>query len=191
MPSGIHPAAMSRVTFVAGASGLWTIDAMRTVRGEGLGPASHLERIEAADFADISGSVWHLRGVRSHERYVELEEKQRLAAIQPPLDRHEARRAALIPIKKNTEWWALAQDERRRLFEETSHHIAIGLEYLPAVARRLYHSKDLGEPFDFLTWFEYAEAHASAFEELVQRLRATEEWGYVEREVDVRLSRAG
>ncbi len=182
---------MSRVTFIAGASGPWIIDSVRPVRGEGLGPAAHLNRIESADFADISGSVWHLRGVRSHERYVEREEKQRLAAVQPPLDRSEARRAALIPIRKNAEWWALAQDERRRLFEEQSHHIAVGLEYLPAVARRLYYSKDLGEPFDFLTWFEYAEADASAFEKLVERLRATKEWSYVEREVDVRLSRVG
>jgi hypothetical protein len=28
-----------------------------------------------------------------------------------------------------------------------------------------------------------------AFEELVQRLRATEEWTYVEREIDIRLAR--
>ena len=35
----------------------------------------------------------------------------------------------LIPIRKNEAWWALAQDERRAIFEERSHHIAIGLEY--------------------------------------------------------------
>jgi hypothetical protein len=40
------------------------------------------------------------------------------------------------------------------------------MEYLPAVARRLHHSRELGEPFDFLTWFEYAPEHADAFEEL-------------------------
>jgi chlorite dismutase len=182
---------MSRVTFVAGASGPWAIQSVTPVRGEGLGLAPRLDRIEAPDFTLISGSVWHLRGVRSHERYVELEEKRRLSAVQPGLDRPEARRGALIPIKKKAEWWGLAQDERRRLFEDTSHHIAIGLEYLPAVARRLYHSKDLGEPFDFLTWFEFAEKDAGSFEELVFRLRATEEWSYVEREVDVRLTRGG
>src|SRR2546428_7160638 len=33
--------------------------------------------------------------------------------------------------------------------------------YLPAIARRLYHCRDLGEPFDFLTWFEYAPADAN------------------------------
>jgi len=54
----------------------------------------------------------------------------------------------------------------------------------------LHHSRDLGQPFDFLTWFEYAPEHAAAFEDMVQRLRATEEWRYVDREVDIRLSRS-
>jgi hypothetical protein len=63
------------------------------------------------------------------------------------------------------------------------------MEYLPAVARRLHHSRELGEPFDFLTWFEYAPENAEAFEELVCRLRSTAEWRYVEREVDIRASR--
>jgi hypothetical protein len=64
------------------------------------------------------------------------------------------------------------------------------MRHLPAVARRLHHSRDLGEPFDFLTWFEYAPEHAAAFEDLVGELRATEEWAHVVREVDVRLARA-
>ncbi len=57
------------------------------------------------------------------------------------------------------------------------------------MARRLHHSRDLGEPFDFLTWFEFTPEHAKAFDELVARLRAIEEWTYVEREVDIRLMR--
>lgn len=112
-----------------------------------------------------------------------------LAAIQEPLGRPPAARAALIPIRKSGDWWGLAQDERRAIFEERSHHIAMGLGYLPAIARRLYHGRDLGQPFDFLTWFEYASTAAEAFEELVGRLRATEEWVYVERELDIRLIR--
>ncbi|MFL6711566.1 MAG: chlorite dismutase, partial [Sulfurifustis sp.] len=70
-------------------------------------------------------------------------------------------------------------------------HVVLGLEYLPAIARRLHHCRDLGtaEPFDFLTWFEFAPAYAPAFDELVGRLRETEEWRYVEREVDIRLRR--
>ena len=83
----------------------------------------------------------------------------------------------------------LTQDDRRAIFEETSHHTAIGLDYLPAIARQLYHCRDLDQPFDFLTWFEYAPEDAGVFEELVRRLRSTTEWSYVEREVDVRLKR--
>lgn len=58
---------------------------------------------------------------------------------------------------------------------------------MPAIARRLYHCRDLGEPFDFLTWFEYASADSDIFEELVVNLRQTEEWSFVEREIDIRL----
>jgi hypothetical protein len=64
------------------------------------------------------------------------------------------------------------------------------MEYLPPVARRLHHCRKLGEPFDFLTWFEYAPEHSDAFEELVRRLRETREWQFVDREVDIRLTRA-
>ena len=135
-------------------------------------------------------AVWLLQGVTSHERYVTRAERGALIAREPELGRPDATEAALIPVRKSDEWWALAQDERRAILEERSRHIATGLEYLPAVARRLHHSRDLGEPFDFLTWFEYAPESAGAFEELTGRLRETEEWSYVEREVDIRLSRA-
>jgi hypothetical protein len=104
------------------------------------------------------------------------------------LGRPGATRAALIPIKKSAAWWGLAQDERRLIFEDHSHHITTGLKYLPAIARRLYHCHDLGEPFDFLTWFEYAPADAEAFDELVGNLRKSEEWAFVEREIDIRLA---
>jgi hypothetical protein len=53
----------------------------------------------------------------------------------------------------------------------------------------LHHSRDLGEPFDFVTWFEYAPEHEALFDELVAMLRETEEWRWVEREVDLRLAR--
>ena len=133
--------------------------------------------------------VWTLRGVTSYERYVNRHEHEQLAAMQESLARPDSTRAALIPIRKSDAWWELPQDERRAVFEESSHHIATGLEYLPAVARRLHHGRDLGEPFDFLTWFEYAPEDSDRFEELVTRLRATEEWSYVERETDIRLSK--
>jgi len=61
----------------------------------------------------------------------------------------------------------------------------------PAVARRLHHCRDFGEnePFDFLTWFEFTRSDSPAFDELVAGLRGTEEWEYVEREIDIRVVR--
>ena len=112
-------------------------------------------------------------------------------AKQQGLGRPEATHAALIPLRKNAAWWALTQDERRKIFEEQSHHNQIGMRYLPAIARRLHHCRDLSEnePFDFLTWFEFAPAHAGDFDQLLAALRASEEWRYIEREVEIRLVR--
>jgi chlorite dismutase len=152
-----------------------------------------LERVVSVDVGENinalpDGAAWMLRGVTSYERYVNRGEQQSLIAIQPALGRPQATCAALIPIKKSAEWWELPQDERRAIFEERSHHIQTGLRYLPAVARRLHHGHDLGEPFDFLTWFEYAPEDAEAFENLTRKLRDTEEWQYVAREIDIRLT---
>ena len=60
------------------------------------------------------------------------------------------------------------------------------MKYLPAIARRLHHCRDLApdEPFDFITWFEFAPAETSAFDALLRELRASPEWRYVDREVD-------
>lgn len=159
------------------------------VRGPRLPPVARVALLDGWAAQAPAGAAWVLRGVTGSERYVEREEQEALRASQPPLGRPDATSAALIPIQKSEEWWDLAQDERRAIFEDRSHHIATGLAYLPRIARRLHHARELGEPFDFLTWFEYAPEHASAFEELVGVLRATEEWRYVTRELDIRLHR--
>ncbi len=188
---GPHQAVSRAFTFVGASTGSWRITTLSAVRGEGLPAARHVAVFEGrAPAPGPAEAVWVLRGVTSNERYTTRAEHEALAARQPELGRPEATEAALIPIRKADAWWALSQDERRAIFEERSAHIATSLAYLPAVARRLHHGRDLGEPFDFLTWFEYAPADAAAFEELVDRLRATEEWSYVEREVDIRLTRA-
>ena len=177
-------------TFVGGLAGPWAVDRIDTIAGRGLPYVPHLAVVEGGAPRLPSHPVWALRGVVDHERYATRVELEDLARRQAPLGRPTASRAALIPITKSQAWWHLGQDERRAIFEETSHHIAIGTEYLPAVARRLHHSRDLGEPFDFLTWFEFAPEHEAAFEALVSRLRAAEEWSYVVREVDIRLKRS-
>ena len=182
-----YPTGMFPSTFIGGAAGVWRIESSTAVTGEPLPPADRLEVREG--IVPASAGTWRLSGVAGHTRYVERREKTQLDAVTPPLGRPEATMAALIPIRKSPAWWALPQDERRAIFEQRSRHIADSLAFLPRIARRLYHARDLGQPFDFLTWFEFAPADAGAFEDLVGQLRASPEWRFVEREVDIRLTR--
>lgn len=174
--------------FVGGDSGPWRVTSIKPVTGDSLSPVDCLTVVGGDARLPLDGR-WMLRGVVSNERYVTHGEREELRAVQPPLGRETALLGALIPIRKSDAWWALAQDERRAVMEDQSRHIRMGMKYLPAVARKLHHCRDLGEPFDFLTWFEYAPEDASAFEELVGLLRGTPEWKYVDREVDIRLIR--
>ena len=180
---------MLEVAFAGASSGAWRVERFETIAGEPLAATSHVNLYEGGAADRVGDAAWVLRGVTSNSRYVTRTEHDALVAREPPLGRPEATCAALIPITKVEAWWELAQDERRRIFEERSRHVATGLAYLPAIARRLHHGRDLGEPFDFLTWFEFGPADAAAFDELVGRLRETEEWTYVEREVEIRVSR--
>lgn len=191
-----YGASLMAVAFVADPRGSWRVERQEAIVGEGLAVSTGIAVIEGAPGAGpaalpaaISEQGWRLTGMISHLRYTSGAERSALGAKSAPLGRVEALHAALLPIRKSPEWWALPQDERRAIYEEQSRHTSIGMEYLPRIARRLHHSRDLGEPFDFLTWFEFAPAHAAAFDELVGRLRASEEWAYVEREVDIRLVR--
>jgi chlorite dismutase len=179
-------------SFVGGTTGTWRVLGVTTLIGDPLAGIQRLDLVAGAVPQPESAS-WVLRGVTSNERYVTRAEKDQLVARQPALGRAEATHAALIPLRKTASWWALTQDERRRIFEDGSRHIATGMRYLPAIARRLHHCRDVGghEPFDFLTWFEYAPADAAAFDALLAELRASEEWQYIDREIDIRLVRDG
>lgn len=174
--------------FVGVSSGPWRVIDIRAVRGASIPMAPFVDVLSGKD--DQRSSAWALHGVASHGRYTTRQEKTALDAVTPQLGRPEATHAALIPIRKTRAWWDLTQDERRAVFEERGRHIAKSLQYLPRIARKLYHARDLGEPFDFLTWFEFAPADGPAFDELLGALRAGEEWSFVEREVELRLQRA-
>lgn len=176
-------------TFVGGATGAWAVTRTAAVVGESLPGVARVEIVHGT--AAAPGTGWVLRGVTSNERYATRPEKTSLVAKQTALGRPDATHAALIPIRKSAAWWALTQDERRAIFEDQSRHVATGLKYLPAVARRLHHCRDLGaaEPFDFVTLFDYPPAAAADFEQMVAELRATPEWKFVDREVDIRLVR--
>lgn len=176
--------------FAGGDRGEWSVRQQLTMLGE---PLASVERVTVAPgLLTPAKAQWVLYGVTSNERYVERQEKNHLVAIQEGLGRAGSTYAALIPIRKNPQWWALSQNERRSIFEEQSRHIAIGMAYLPAIARKLHHCRDLevAQPFDFLTWFEYSPEHESRFDDMLAQLRASPEWCYVDREIDIRLQRA-
>jgi hypothetical protein len=178
-------------TFIGGDSGAWQVIARKTVIGEPLPTVKRLDIVIGEVKELPENALWKLSGVTSNERYTTRAEKDQLAAKQVTIGRPEATHAAMIPIRKSAKWWSMTQDERRAIFEETSHHVKIGMKYLPAIARRLHHCRDLTEPqpFDFITLFDYTPADAAAFEDMVADLRATEEWKYVEREIDIRMVR--
>ncbi|MBY0507951.1 MAG: chlorite dismutase family protein [Bryobacteraceae bacterium] len=179
----------NRYWFVGGEQGSWRVTRQAAITGAPLASISRLNVVQAEAAPSVAGTRWALQGLTSNVRYATKDEVATLRSKQESPGRAGSTMAALIPIKKSARWWDLAQDERRAIFEETSHHTAIGLDYLPAIARRLHHSRDLGEPFDFLTWFEFAPQHSEAFDQLLVRLRETPEWSFVEREVEVRLLR--
>src|SRR5881628_655107 len=147
-------------SFVGGNVGSWRVLRVDPVIGVPLAWISRLEVTEQE--AQPPPGNWVLRGVTAFDRYVTSAERSLLEARQDSLGRQSATSAALIPIRKSAAWWNLPPDERRAIFEERSHHIQTG--------------------------FEYSPDHAAAFEQLVERLRSAEEWRYVEREVDVRMT---
>jgi len=178
-------------SFMGGDTGLWRVTAMAAITGEPLPAAKKLNIVSGAEPPSDSHTAWVLHGITSNERYVDRAEKTQIVAKLLDLGRAEATCGALIPIRKSEAWWALTQDERMDIFKAQSHHTQIGLQHFPELARRLHHCRDLSEnePFDFLTWFEYVPADEAAFNTLLAALRATPEWKYVEREVDIRLVR--
>lgn len=171
------------MTFVGGDIGPWEVDRIQVVRGNGLPPARRLS-VEQG-LVQQRGAAWSLRGVASHARYVTRAERGPLDHASPGLKRPESTSGCLIPMRKSDDWWRHTQDERRAIFEEGSHHIARSMKYLPAIARALLHSRDLGEPHDFLAWFEFDPADAGAFRDLLAELRSTPEWTYVDRELEI------
>jgi chlorite dismutase len=178
------------ISFIGCDEGDWRITSMLTLKGKPIPSANTLMVVPANSSLQNPGrSSFNLKGVISNLRYTSGDEKKELNIASRGLNLPEFDCAALIPIKKLDDWWALPQDERRKIFEEDSKHIATSIPYLDKISRQLHHSRDLGEEFDFLTWFEFSSEHSTAFDDLCAALRATKEWEFVTREIDIRLSK--
>lgn len=175
----------SLITFNGGDTGAWKVTSLQAVSGEGLPMAPYIHIVKGEGF--VSPVKFQLRAFISNLRYTERSEKTVLDAHSIPLGNPSHTCAALIPIKKSEEWWKMTQEERRDIFERKSNHIANSVAYLPFISRQLHHCRDLGEEYDFITWFEFAPEHQDRFDELSAILRTSEEWKYVIRETDIRL----
>lgn len=179
-------------TIVGGSRGEWVTTSQRTCSGASWPTVERVSMIAGPANREEPGSVWELSGVTTNDRYTTRLEKEQLVAKQASVGRPEAVHGALLLLRKNADWWSRSQEERRHILEEESHHIAIGLKYLPAVSRRLLHCRDLerSAPFDFLGFLDFRPSEEASFDELLARLRATREWSFMEREIDIRLSRS-
>lgn len=151
--------------------------------------------LESAPFFEIRNEYlmrvpvdfcWLLRGVTSKHRFAGVSGQPCEMLPQPQLGRPCATCAAFIPVKKRQSWWELSEAEKREI--QDCEPVKT-VKRLHGIANQLHHSRDMGEPFDFLAWFEYTPEESDAFEEMMASLRASEEWRYVEREVDVRLTK--
>jgi hypothetical protein len=119
------------------------------------------------------------------------EEKNEIVVKQQGLARPEATCAALIPIRK-TQLGGNSRKTSAGAFSKSQSTSKSGSTTACSSAQA-HHCRDLSEnePFDFLNWFEFAPTHEAEFNALLSELRATEEWKYVDREVDIRLVRGG
>ena len=185
-----HVLANSRATtFVGGKTGNMLVVSHTTISGPTISRVDAIDMIAGIATDLPVDAVWALHGVTTNDRYTTRVEKTELTSKQAPVGRCEATRAALILLRKRAEWWSFTQDERRAILEEDSHHIAIGMRYLPAIARRLLHCRDLDDeaPFDFIGFLDFAPESGAAFDDMLAQLRATKEWSYMDREIDIRL----
>jgi chlorite dismutase len=66
------------------------------------------------------------------------------------------RYVAVVPIKKNAEWWNLSEQQR---LKEMEAHTVPTLPYLVNIKRKLYHSTGIDDT-DFITYFEFADVAA-------------------------------
>jgi hypothetical protein len=137
------------------------------------------------------------RGVVRHQDYTGRADRETLAGSRSPPSPGPDTVAVLVPVRKTAAWWALPADERAAHFREQPGkpgHTATGAGYVDRVYRKLYHTRYAVETadHDFLTYFEFEKAHESAFDALLAKLRdpaVNPEWGYVDREYEIRMTR--
>lgn len=98
--------------------------------------------------------------------------------------------AVVFPLSKSAEWWDMEIAKRKEYFNPNpavfgkGHmgHNGVGFQYIEMIFRKLYHSRDLDPQQDFMTYFEYPDQFAEAFDKLLNGLRDVKinpEWNFV------------
>ena len=171
----------------------YRVDSVRTVSGAPLaGIVSGAKLVRLESMVELPAGGGDLIGVTQHLVYTRAAERPSLVTASPP---GADALAVMIPLTRSEAWWQLAQDERDALFRGAGKlgHVDVGLPYARTILRKLYHCRPLpGAGFDFLTYFEFSPADRPRFEALLAALRDPEqnpEWGYMERESELWLSR--
>jgi hypothetical protein len=171
----------------------YRVDDIKPVRGEAISaPVCGGELLRVERRGQLAAASAPFIGVTQHLVYTAAQERLELTRVSAS---ESGPVAVLIPICKAQAWWALAQDERRSFLRAGGPgHFEIGLEYASTIYRRLYHARALpGSAWDFLTYFEFPRDRSDDFRALLQRLRDTDqnpEWQFVEREVEIWMSKS-
>ena len=170
-------------------------DALIRLEGETSGPLVEYENGLRALLEDAGGSVEMLSGVQRPRSYTSHGMTQyAYARAQQPGPGAEHPMGVVTPMNKNAQWWGLDWMHRESFFlprYDANENMVVKGHALAAdagiscITRRLVHAPDsYGQDgsYDFIGYFEFAEADAATFSAVMAALRDTEqnpEWGYI------------
>ena len=170
-------------------------DALIRLEGETAEPLLEYENSLRALLEDSGGSVETLSGVQRPRSYTShaMTQYAYVRAQQPgPGIAHPL--GVVTPMNKNAQWWGLDWMHRESFFlprYDANENMVVKGHALAAdagiscITRRLVHAPDgYGQDgsYDFVGYFEFAEADAATFSAVMTALRDTEqnpEWAYI------------
>ena len=160
-----------------------------------LGPMRGYETGRRAWIESGGGSVETLAGVQRPRSYTSHAMVQfAYAHALPPGPGEKYPLAAVTPLNKTDAWWEMDFMHRESFFlpryDENENmvvkgHTLASAAGVPSINRRLVHAPEgygLEGNYDFVGYFEFAEADAPVFRQVMAALRDTEqnpEWKYV------------
>lgn len=170
-------------------------DALIRLEGESAEPLLQYEDGLRSLIEDAGGSVETLAGVQRPRSYTSqaMTQYAYARAQQPgPGDAHPL--GVVTPMNKNAQWWSLDWMHRESFFlprYDAQENMVVKGHALAAdagiscITRRLVHAPDgYGQDgsYDFVGYFEFAEADAATFSAVMAALRNTDqnpEWAYI------------